>query len=59
MRRGPRHLAHTATTAALAASYPFIAEGGLGTGCYIGLDVYGGASPTTPGCSCSGASPPI
>jgi hypothetical protein len=43
MRRGPRHLAHTATTAALAASYPFIAEGGLGTGCYIGLDVYGGS----------------
>lgn len=39
-----RHLAHTATTAALAASYPFITEGGLGgAGCYIGLDVYGGS----------------
>lgn len=42
MRIRPRCPAHTATTAHLAATYPFLAEGGLGgRGCYIGLDVYG------------------
>jgi type IV secretory pathway VirB4 component len=45
MRIAPRHPAHTATTAQLAASYPFISEGGLGgAGCYVGVDLFGGGS---------------
>jgi len=45
MRIAPRHPAHASTTAQLAASYPFIGEGGLGgSGCYVGVDLYGGGS---------------
>ena len=44
MRTKSRQPAHRVTSAHFQAAYPFIAEGGLGTrGCYIGVDLYGGA----------------